>query len=358
MEAKSTTNLGERILAARKLAGLSQRQLAAALGVSAMAISKYEREVVTPNSEALLRIGEKTGQRIGFFFRRTAIKLPEYLEARCVLRRKRDVVALTSRVQDWLERYFDLEELVGAEQTSAVIRTCVRARGAPAAEAAADELRRAWRLGDEPIKDVVALLESRGVKVGAFDLPLAADAVALSAGKGRPVVVFKRDCDRDHRRLAVCRALAHLVLSPPRGGARGEAAARRFARAFLVPASQAKRELGERRTRIEVRELEFLASKYGLGVEEWVRRAKELSIIGEAVSAKLNRALSARELCLRDAGPPPPRETPTRFEQLLARGLSEGLFSESRAADLAGKSVEQFWLDRIGSDGHDAVVDH
>lgn len=358
MATKSAADIGGRILAARKLAGLSQRQLAAALGVSAMAISKYERGVVTPSSAALLRIGEKTGERIGFFFRSTALRPRDLWPAHGARRRKRDVVALRSRVQDWLERYLDLERLVHAEQTCEVIRTRVRRTGAAAAEAAAEELRRAWRVGDEPIKDVVALLESRGVKVGAFDVRLDVDAAALDAGKGRPVVVIKRDCDRDRQRLAVCRELAHFVLSPVRSGASNEAAARRFGRAFLVPASQAKRELGERRTRIDAWELELLASKYGLGVEEWVRRAKELSIIGDALSAKLGRALSARELCLRDAGPQPPRETPTRFAQLLARGLSEGLFSESRAADLAGKSVEQFWLDRTETDGHDVAVDH
>ena len=40
--------IGERLKMARQMAGMSQRDLAEAAGVSAMAISKYERDLMTP----------------------------------------------------------------------------------------------------------------------------------------------------------------------------------------------------------------------------------------------------------------------------------------------------------------------
>ena len=49
---------GERIKAARRMAGLSQRALAARLGVSAMAVSKWERGEVLLGSARLLQIAD------------------------------------------------------------------------------------------------------------------------------------------------------------------------------------------------------------------------------------------------------------------------------------------------------------
>jgi transcriptional regulator with XRE-family HTH domain len=63
------TGIGERLKMARQMAGMSQRDLAEAANVSAMAISKYERDLMTPGSNVLLRLGRALDVRTGFFLR-------------------------------------------------------------------------------------------------------------------------------------------------------------------------------------------------------------------------------------------------------------------------------------------------
>ena len=52
------TSIGERIKAARIIAGLSQDDLGEKMGISKMAISKYETGAVTPNSTVLIALSK------------------------------------------------------------------------------------------------------------------------------------------------------------------------------------------------------------------------------------------------------------------------------------------------------------
>jgi len=58
---------GERLYAARKAAGLSQRELGAVMGMTAMAISKYERGQLHASSKRRLQFGEALGVKAGWF---------------------------------------------------------------------------------------------------------------------------------------------------------------------------------------------------------------------------------------------------------------------------------------------------
>ena len=51
-------SIGERVKLARMSAGLSQRQLGKEMGMSAMAISKYETGEVVPNSRVLIQLSQ------------------------------------------------------------------------------------------------------------------------------------------------------------------------------------------------------------------------------------------------------------------------------------------------------------
>ena len=61
--------IGEQIKRARAQAGLSLRDLAEQTGVSAQAISKYERGLEVPGSAALIRLARAMQVRVEYFFR-------------------------------------------------------------------------------------------------------------------------------------------------------------------------------------------------------------------------------------------------------------------------------------------------
>lgn len=60
--------VAENIRSARLAADLTQAQLAAALGIEPMAISKWERGLHTPADNNLLALGERLSRDIGWFY--------------------------------------------------------------------------------------------------------------------------------------------------------------------------------------------------------------------------------------------------------------------------------------------------
>ena len=80
--------IGERIKSARAMAGMSQRDLGAAIGVSAMTISKWERGLVSLSSQHLLRLGTALGRKVEYFLRTRTVKVvPATYSPHCPNRR-------------------------------------------------------------------------------------------------------------------------------------------------------------------------------------------------------------------------------------------------------------------------------
>src|SRR3546814_4237056 len=101
--------LGSRIKQGRLAAGLSMRDLAQAVGLSAMAISKYERGQIKPSSETMLRLGKALGVRTEYFFRQPCVELNEVnFRKHCKLSVQDEAKALED-VREKLERWLELE---------------------------------------------------------------------------------------------------------------------------------------------------------------------------------------------------------------------------------------------------------
>lgn len=61
--------LGQRLVEARKAAGLVQRDVAAAIGVSAAQWQKYEKGINRIAATSLAIVAEMTGKPVGWFFK-------------------------------------------------------------------------------------------------------------------------------------------------------------------------------------------------------------------------------------------------------------------------------------------------
>ena len=101
--------IGERISQARQSAGLPLRNLAKQVGVSAMAISKYERGEITPSSEVLIALGKALGVRVEYFFRQAQVELKEVEYRKHSSLPERDKQRILAEVRDQLERWLALE---------------------------------------------------------------------------------------------------------------------------------------------------------------------------------------------------------------------------------------------------------
>jgi Zn-dependent peptidase ImmA (M78 family) len=115
-----------------------------------------------------------------------------------------------------------------------------------------------------------------------------------------------------------------------------------FAAALLLPQEKLKIELGKKRTELNLLELIHIENRYGISVQAIVYRAKDSDIITqyyfETFFKNLNRVYGKKI----EFGKFPDIETPTRFNQLLLRGLSEDAFSQSKAAELKNMKQASF----------------
>ena len=86
-----------------------------------------------------------------------------------------------------------------------------------------------------------------------------------------------------------------------------------------------------------------LKRKCGLSMQGWIYRAKDLGITSEGAATRLFRQFRHAGWHEQEPGDQLPSEEPSRMARLVLRALSEDLVSESRAAELLGEPLTQFF---------------
>lgn len=336
--------LGNRIKQARQSAGLSLRALAEKAGVSAMAISKYERAESVPSSQVLLSLAKALGLRVEYFFRQVQVELKDVNYRKHPDLPERDKAKVMAEVRDQLERWLELENFIPtpwAVQFQLPDGLPKQIADFNEIENVASELRRAWDLGSNPIPDLIDTLESRGIKVFLvdFDADKKFDGLAARAD-GKHVVVVGKDWPGDRQRFTLAHELGHLVLSGRLSkDLDEERACNRFAGAFLVPKSEVYKALGQTRTWLEPQELMLLKSEWGLSMGGWTYRAADNGVLPKAKMAALWQHFKAQGWKEREPDPQYPKEEARLFKQRVYHALAEDMISESKAAELMGMSL-------------------
>ncbi len=338
--------IGERIKQARKAAGLSLRALADRAGVTAMAISKYEAGKSTPSSRVLLDLSKALGVRTEYFFRPLKVELQEIKHRKHSQLPKKALDQIEGDVKEQLERFIELEQLL----PNGPVQAFKLPENLPAPIATLDEvevvarkLRTSWDLGVDPIPVLTDMLEERGIKV--FQSQAINDRFDGMAATvdGIPVIVVGRGWPGDRQRFTLAHELGHLVLHGRLASdVKEEAAANRFAGAFLAPADEVRKELGEKRVWLEPRELEVLKKTYGLSMQGWMHRAKDLGILPDVHYVEMRKFFSSRGWNKTEPGEQYAPERPQLFDQLVYRALAQELISESKAAELMRMPLTEF----------------
>lgn len=347
--------IGNRLKRARDAQGLSLRELEAVIHgqVSAQAIGKYERDEMMPSSTILLALAKALHVSPEYLLSEREIELAGVDFRKAPHAGAKEERAVEASVLDQVERYLELEELLpGVEQPwDAPDDDAFQIGRIEDAEQAADALRRLWKLGIDPIPLMAELLEDKGVKVIALDLPEnVSGSKAFVQRPDRPdvpVIVVNQGHNGERQRFTLAHELAHLVLRfSGLSDAEQEKAADRFAGAFLVAKDMVLRLLGPHRTSISIGELAELKKLFKVSIASLVVRCAQLEILPKAAYGRLwaqiknlgwNSHASDEPGALK-------AEVPQRMERLCLRAVAEGAISEPRAAELLKVSVRE--LDR------------
>ena len=347
--------IGNRLKRAREALGLSLRDLEAAIHgqVSAQAIGKYERDEMMPGSTVLLALAEVLRISPEFLLSEREIELTGVDFRKALQAGAKDERAVEASVLDQVERYLALEELLPGvdEAWSAPDEAAFEIHRIEDAEEAANSLRRLWSLGIDPIPIMAELLEDKGVKVIALDLP---ESVSGSKAFVRrheqvdvPVIVVNQHHNGERQRFTLAHELAHLVLRfGDMSDAEQEKAADRFAGAFLMAKDMMVRLLGAHRTSISLGELAELKKLFKVSIASLVVRCSQLGVLTKAAYGRLwgqIRGLGWNGPASTEPNRLPP-EVPQRMERMCLRAVAEGAVSEAKAAELLNISVRE--LDR------------
>jgi Zn-dependent peptidase ImmA (M78 family) len=310
--------------------GLSLQALALRMKrpVTRAALSKYELGQATPRPTVLMDLGHALGVRPAYLLAKpreepTSIHWVAYRKHPRIGAQVREQIQ--ARAEELSEAYLHLlGQLHPGEEPN--FPPARRATTEDAAESCAVSLREFWHLGAGPIERLVSRVEDAGALVVEGPSSGGFEAVSGRTDSGRPVIVLNLARPADRVRFSLGHELGHLLLEckglAPK---REEALANRFAAAFLVPADAARRELGHGRTHLSRTELEELELKYGVSMQFWTRRARDLGIVTDSNYRSWQIRFRSRNLHVRESVDFAGGEAPRRMHLLAAQAFAEHL---------------------------------
>lgn len=274
-----------RLRIARQAALLKKKDLAERVGVSAAAVSQYEKGQTRPSPKVVAALALALGVPVGFFvgdrdLGEAPATTAHFRSLRSTTQQERDRAfahaLLTWELTRALERRVRLPDVDLSDHLSVRIDDPIQA-----VEDAAREARRFFQLGTGPIPNVIRLLESKGLVCTRLPARTRRVFAFSCAFPGRPVVVLSSE--RTHRaagRFDAAHELGHLLMHHDEepGSHAVERQAHAFASEFLAPASEVKDLLP--RTANWQRLLE-LKQVWGVSIQALLFRAKGLGIMPE-----------------------------------------------------------------------------
>lgn len=328
----------------RLRSGLSKRELASRIGVSAMAISHYENGERKPEIDILRRLAGELGVKLADFL---AVRSGNHQYAHCEFRKNRalsktDEEFICESVEEYFDRFFNVVDALGGE----VLPACPEIRCVQVgrdSEEAARLLRKHLGFAEEgPIQNLVGAMENKGVLIFRCGIENAHFSGMNATVDGRPYLILNANMTPERQRSTLVHELAHVfcVFPDDMPEKEREDFATAISGAFLCPREDMLRELGVRRTRI-TSDMIMVAKEYGVSTLLLMKRANLLGMISDAVYKDF--MIRASQNGWRKNEPSRiPEETTNLFEQLTIRAVNEDEISQLRGAELLKLSYDEF----------------
>jgi Zn-dependent peptidase ImmA (M78 family) len=317
------SSFGEAIITARRARGLRQDQLAATIGVTQAALSRYENDMRDPSPEELANLAAALGVTISFL--RKAGSLRGALAVDAHMRRRATAEATTWRqLEAKLNMYrmharqlFE-EVTIRAEQR---VPTFDPLDTEPAD--AARFVRMQWRMPIGPVRSLIAWLEAAGCLVLVEDFGTSRVDGLSQWVDDHPVILLNARAPVDRRTLTGAHELGHLALHSADATLSMEDEANAFASEFLLPAEVIRPQLRN----LTLGRLHDLKREWRVSMQALIERAHHLGVLSGAKRTSLYKAISARGWRIRepvsDELPPDEPSLAARIgEALAARGLT------------------------------------
>lgn len=294
-----------RLTVARQRRGLTKRQLASLVETTDKTIQNYESGEMSPSEESLKKLSSLLEFPEEFFYGDNLELLsPDVVSFRSLKKMKaaqRDMAlsagSLALTFSKWIDDRFDLPT-----------PSIPRFEPGLDPELAAMALRREWGIGERSIKNMVHLLESKGVKVYSLDIDATeVDAFSMWYGE-QPFVFLNTKKTTEHSRFDAAHELGHLVLHRHgyNQGVDAEKEANQFASAFLMPRSSI---IATAPRFVTVASLIKMKKTWGVSVAALNYRLHSLKLTSEWVNRSICIELSKLGFRTSEPDPIPPENS-------------------------------------------------
>ncbi len=338
---------GQRLKAARKMAGMSQQALADATDkrVTKQAISKYEKGQMKPDGNNLLALANALNLGTGYFFRESTVNLSKIEFRKKSRLSQKEIDRIESRTLDFLERYIEIEEIVGQRALFNNPLQDFKIRSYNDVDAAAEKLRDEWDLGESPISNLMELLEDKGICIYEIEANDRFDGLSGFVGK-IPVIILNASFELVRKRFTLAHELGHILLKFPKREVMEprlkEKMCHAFAGAFLLPNSAISNELFGKRQNIVEWELKKLKGIYGISLAAIMARAHHLKLITDSRYRRFCIHVNTMGWRQNEPGEYLGKERANRFKQLIYYAVAENIVTMSKGAELLNVKLPQF----------------
>lgn len=338
-------NFSERFKSARLLKGFSLQDLADILEkrVSRQALHRYEKGEVIPSMQMIDTLSSALDVNPDFFNRKISVNITKVDFRKLSKLPVKEQTKIEEQVKEYLSRYLEIEETVGISHE---FNNPLGTDSDALYENIATKLRKEWNLGDNPISNVVELLEDNHIKVIKLDADSSFDGLKAIVNDSIPVIVYneKIATKQDRVRFTLLHELGHILFENVKhlSESQKETLCHQFAGAMLMPTKTLKIKLGEHRNKISFAELANLKQQYGISMQAIVMRAKDCGIINEHYTKQFFFMIRQMGWKIDEPVSYEGKEESIRFKQLLFRAYSENLISEEKAASLNNQSLAEF----------------
>lgn len=340
----------KRLRQARIKAKLSMDALCKNIGgvVTKQAISKYEAAMMMPSSTILIALADALAVDLDYFFRPFSFALDNFEVS---FRKKssvgsKDVSALKVQIQDDIERYLEVEEILGIAPTTVCNINVDNIKTPEDMEQCGQQVRRIWGLGDDCIANVPDMLEANGIKVIYTAAPDGFDGVSGIVNGIHYVIVLNQDREHiERRRLTSLHELGHLLFNNKFSDGltqhEKEKLCNAFANEMLLPSKKLKLFFGGK-DRIAFEELFAVGEAYGISADAIVHKLHEMGIVSDKryksffIRKNQNPALKVKVEESRYK-----ENSSRRFETMVYSALAQKLITASKAASLLNCSLNE-----------------
>jgi Zn-dependent peptidase ImmA (M78 family)/DNA-binding XRE family transcriptional regulator len=346
----------QRLKELREKFNYSLQDVGEKIGVSRQSIHKFESGELQPSSEKVLQLCNTFGVSYAYFFENPEAFQFDFANIRfrdgeAILQRDHVEEQIKKQVVTYVSRYMQLENLLDLEHSFENPLAGMSISSGKDVEKAARTIRKKWKLGTDPIVDVVDMLEDNGVFVVEINFQEQFLGLSCSLKETLPVVVLNDNCQtKERKRLTALHELAHLVLTfdTRLDNSKIETYCTHFAGAVLLVDEVLFEELGKNRTSISLGELRRIKERYGISIQATILRARNAHFIDYSTyQSWWNKyeQWSHSSSTDQDFGEFLCREKPSKFKDMIVKSLAEKRLTESKAAELLGTKVDLLELE-------------